>query len=318
MIFREEYQLLKSAKQDLSHHENQGLPAPAVYAELIAQYEKLLKVSAKIIRISDIQGESLKKQEDVITTMNEHLLKIETSRRRFLSDISHELFTPMTTIQGYIKAMLDGVVEPEKPFLQMIYDKILLVNKLVEDLFEASKLEANMSPIEIREIGLSAFLENIEQIYSVEVTGRGFSFQIEPAGDLARHSPVRLWMDPVRIEQVLNNLVHNAMKFCPKGGNIRITVEWENAARRMVKFQVSDDGPGISEADIPHVFDRFYKGESNPGQQIGMSLGVGLAIAKEIIIKHKGEIGVRSEAGVGTTFFFTLPVAAAPRKQSDA
>jgi signal transduction histidine kinase len=141
-LFNNEHNILQKHKNTLSSHNSTQDPLIPAYRDLILNYEKLLKLASKIFKISDIQSRVLKDHEIEINRANEHLSQSEEARRQLVSDISHELGTPMTTFQGYVKAMLDGVILPEEQYLRLIYDKVLLVNQLVEDLFELSKLEA--------------------------------------------------------------------------------------------------------------------------------------------------------------------------------
>ncbi|WP_186446011.1 histidine kinase dimerization/phospho-acceptor domain-containing protein [Paenibacillus cremeus] len=142
--FEGEMQVLEAARQVAArsaYKDNELLPH---YEELLSEFERLLRTTSKIYRISDLQGDRVKKQEDELKRVYDQLKQMESSRRGLVRDISHELNTPMTSIQGYVKAMLDGVIVPDRAYLATIYQKLLLINGLVDTLFEMSKLESEL------------------------------------------------------------------------------------------------------------------------------------------------------------------------------
>ncbi|NHN29109.1 cell wall metabolism sensor histidine kinase WalK [Paenibacillus sp. S3N08] len=218
--------------------------------------------------------------------------------------------------------MLDGVIEPGEPHLQMIYSKVLLVNDLVDDLFELSKLEASKAAFQFSEYPLEQLLDLMKSRFELEATDRGYRFSVEDFQEnIPRNRYVSISMDLKRIEQVMDNFVNNAFRYTPPGGIIKIHGEihsdglFELGEEQLllvgslpckVTFKVSDSGQGIDEESLPYVFDRFYraikaKNSTTPGT------GLGLAIAKEIVQQHDGHIGVQSVKNQGCTFYFTLP-----------
>ncbi|TVY07698.1 sensor histidine kinase [Paenibacillus cremeus] len=245
---------------------------------------------------------------------NDHLYQTEQSRQKLISNISHELGTPMTTVQGYVKAWLDGKMpRPERPYIQMIYDKVLMVNRLVQDLFETSKMESGEINIALIEMPAEDLFESYFRGFQYEVEEAGIRFEMEAAGLSSDNDRFAiLSIDPIRIQQVVGNLVFNAVKFTPAGGTIRIAAaltEGEHDAAGWLAVSVSDTGAGIAKDAQPHLFDRFYKvkgAEPLRGKRQGS--GLGLAIAKEIVGLHGGTIRVESEPGQGSTFTFELPV----------
>ena len=242
---------------------------------------------------------------------NEALKAMEQSRRQLLSTISHELGTPLTSIQGYVKLMLDGVIsEKDDRVLKLIYDKTLYLDRIIHDLFELSKLEAKAMQFDMRQVSAAEFLRQLSESYRWSGEEAGIQITVEhwrPSG------PEREWLltvDPVRIEQVFANFISNAKKFTPSGGNIRIHFDTVSlGGSPAVKVMVADTGIGIPQEELPRVFDRFYKGkESAAGRSDGA--GLGLAIAKEIIEQHHGIIGIDSVPARGSEFYFTLPLKA--------
>ncbi|MZP29845.1 hypothetical protein GTO91_09010 [Heliobacterium undosum] len=322
-LFGRESLVLETAKAN--SHRFHDPEARQTFEDLAVEYEKLLKVSAKIFKISDIQGRLLKERESEINEANATLHRLEHSRRQLVSDISHELGTPMTAIQGYLRAMLDGIVAPDQANLTMIYEKVLLVNQLVEDLFDLSKLEFGQPSFDFKPVRPLLLANDLIRKYGADIRQRGFRFESTLALPSPETDEFVLSVDTMRIEQVMNNLISNALKYTPPGGTIRLcfrcehldgkALPGENAppsvAPPAAVFTVSvvDNGPGIDEAALPHVFDRFYRAERSRRAE---GAGLGLAIARQIVIGHGGEIGVESQPGKGSTFYFTLPAKATP------
>jgi len=307
-IFHNELQILESARSLLASEDqydgNELLPH---YKQLLHEYESLIKLTTKIFRISDIQGENVKRQELEIRKYNEHLQQMEASRKRLLTDISHELGTPMTSIQGYLRAMLDNIIEPNTKYLQLIYNKTVLINQLVEDLFEISKLESNQTRMEFEHITVDHLLTVFKHKFELEINDRGYKFIMEPLQGVPESRRAVVSVDLVRIEQVMNNLIYNAFKYTPQGGLIKIQCEVD-AKLSACKFKVCDSGPGIEESSLDSVFNRFYRGDKARQKHAPGGTGLGLAIAQEIIKKHSGQMGVDSKPGEGASFHFSLPV----------
>lgn len=242
--------------------------------------------------------------------MNEDLSRLETSRRHLLSNISHDLGTPMTLIQGYVEALLDGLVsDPEKQhkYLKIIHYRISGLNRLISDLFQLSKLEARQLQFAIQPISVCEFMRYFSERYEQEVQNAGLSFSIKskdlrPAG--LPEGLVKADLD--RIDQVLTNIIYNAIKHTPRGGLIELLL---SADEHSLVVQVQDNGMGIDPEDLPHIFDRFYKKDKSRNTSGGGS-GLGLSIAKEIIEYHGGKIWAQSRKGQGACVSFMLPLAA--------
>ncbi|SFL16954.1 His Kinase A (phospho-acceptor) domain-containing protein [Paenibacillus sp. 1_12] len=319
-LFGNEQKILESSRkimEDAANEDNELLPE---FKRLVIDYERLIKLTTKIFKISDIQSKNIKQHEEEMRQLNQDLQHLEKSRRKLMSDISHELGTPMTSVQGYVKAMLDGVIEPGEPHLRMIYNKVLLVNDLVDDLFELSKLEASKAGFHFSEYPLEQLLELLRGRFELEAKDRGFVFSVEDFQEkLPPDRYVSISIDLKRIEQVMNNFVNNAFRYTAPGGIIKIHGEVRMVEQALidrggsagelpceVTFKVSDSGEGIEEEALPHVFDRFYRAKKAKSS-VKSGTGLGLAIAKEIIQQHNGHIGVNSVKNHGCTFYFTLP-----------
>jgi signal transduction histidine kinase len=244
----------------------------------------------------------------------DQLNRMEESRRSLIANISHELKTPMTTIQGYIKAMLDGMLPMNDPKpLQMVYGKVLFVGRLVQDLFELSKLESNQIKFSFKTIPVNEFLDTVLTQFQLDIQGKGYMFRLFREEGLAGEH-LCVIIDQDRILQVMTNLLYNAVKFTPEGGSI--TVHATRTSPNELMIQVKDTGVGMEEDVLPHVFERFYKDSRHkPLNRDGS--GLGLSIVREIVTQHGGRVGVTSRLQEGSTFYFTLPIRVEEEEPSD-
>jgi signal transduction histidine kinase len=252
---------------------------------------------------------ALRETNDRLEERNVELSTLEQSRRQLMSTISHELGTPLTSIQGYLKLMIDGIIPgKDENVLRLIYDKTLFLDRIIQDLFDLSKLEARQLRFQFHTVDAASFLRQLSDGYEWSEAGSGVRVHVrawEPERD-----DWLLRIDPIRIEQVLANLVANAKKFTPSGGRVAIgfeTTAMPGTGAPAVKVEVTDNGVGIPEAELPHVFDRFYKGSSAANARLD-GAGLGLAIAKHIVEQHEGRIGVDSAPSRGSAFYFLLPI----------
>ncbi|TMV46393.1 response regulator [Paenibacillus mesophilus] len=250
---------------------------------------------------------SLQQSKQQLEAMNEDLERIERSRIRLLTNISHDLRTPITSIQGYIEAILDGVVtDPEETqkYLRLIHSKSLTLNRLIQDLFELAQLESRQAAFRMREVLTTDLVRLVKEKFELDVSARGVRFEV--CDTLSQ--PVVLNVDTDRLDQVFANLIFNAIKFTPRQGTIVIGFEKRpgRAFKDELIVKVADSGTGITDEELPHIFDRFYKGTPRNNSKKGS--GLGLAIAKEIVEYHGGRIWAESETGQGCTVYFTLPI----------
>ncbi|BAD64371.1 ATP-binding protein [Shouchella clausii] len=222
-------------------------------------------------------------------------------RKDFIANVSHELRTPISMLQGYSEAMVDGVTssdEERKEVAQIIYDESLRMGRLVNELLDLARMEAGYIDLNLEEVDLDSYLERITRKFA------SFAREYDVTVELAKPGRGQIAVfDPDRIEQVLTNLIHNAIRHTNPGGLITVVHEQEEERDT---FAVVDTGRGIPEEDLPYVFERFYKADKARTRQHG-GTGLGLAIAKHIIDAHQGKITVHSRLGEGTTFHFTLP-----------
>ncbi len=240
---------------------------------------------------------------DVATAFNDmadSLQQAEVLRRNLMADVAHELRTPLTVIQGNLRAILDGVYPLEREEIATLYDETRLLQRLVDDLrelalAEAKQLKLNLQPIDLRVL-IDATINNFGTAAEAQQIALGANLPAELA-------PVQA--DGDRVGQVIRNLVGNALRHTLANGSITIDV---TATSDQVRVQVIDTGEGIPPEDLPHVFDRFYRGDRSRARSSGGS-GLGLAITKSLVEAMGGSIGVESRSGAGSTFWFTLPLA---------
>ncbi len=231
--------------------------------------------------------------------MVERLERSEKLRRQMIADIAHELRTPLTVIQGNLQAILDGVYKPTPNVIASIHEESLLLARLVGDLRDLSLAEAG-------ELRLEKQLTDIRDVIRQTVT------VIEPRLASKRivltitlpNEAVIVEIDPQRIQQVLLNILSNAERYTPEGGQITLSAVKLNAE---VRVSVTDSGPGIAPEDLPYVFERFWRGDRSRSRATG-GTGLGLAIAKQFVEAHGGRIWAESTPGKGSTFTFSLPI----------
>ncbi len=224
----------------------------------------------------------------------------ETLRRNLMADVAHELRTPLTVIQGNLQAILDGVYPLDEAQVAGLYDETRLLTRLVDDLRELALAEAGQLRLEREPVALAALAQGVVANFMSAAESAGVTLTKSPGrgGDA-----VQIAGDADRLGQVLRNLLSNALRHTPAGGQVAVRVE---EAGKQALLIVTDTGTGITPEDLPHVFDRFYRGNKSRGRRVG-SAGLGLAIARQLVMAHGGEISVESAVGQGTTFTVSLP-----------
>jgi len=237
--------------------------------------------------------------------MSADLAHLSEQRKQMTADIAHDLRTPLTVIAGYIESMRDGVLKPTPERLETMHNEVHHLQRLVEDLRTLSLAEAGELSLNRAPITPQGLLEQVQAAHQHAAERKGIHLAIQAAPDLPLIN-----VDPDRMMQVLGNLVSNALRYTPEGGNIAVSGEQGAVSDRpSVKFSVADTGTGINPTDISRIFDRFYRVDDARNGE-GGETGLGLAIAKSIVEMHGGEIGVESELGRGTRFTVALPVQA--------
>lgn len=226
--------------------------------------------------------------------------KVETMRKDFVANVSHELKTPITSIKGFAETLLDGAAEePEvrTQFLNIIFEESKRIEHLIEDLLVLSKLEKDESAINVEHIEVDYMLDDILPVVEQQALQKNIDMKVE------MDQNVTLEADEEKIKQILFNLVTNAISYTPEKGSVSIKIKEEE---HDVCFIVQDTGIGISEQDLPRIFERFYRVDKDRSRETG-GTGLGLAIVKHIVEAHQGKIDVDSELGKGTTFKVYIP-----------
>ena len=233
----------------------------------------------------------------------------QKSQREFVANVSHELKTPLTSVQGFAQAILDGTAdtdESRQQAAQIIYDESARMHRMVLDLLDLARLDAGTADITMSPVNMSALLNAIAEKFTPQSQRAGVEIKVETVGALPAISA-----DGDRLAQVFTNLVDNALKFTPRGGEITLSSALESdslLSDKIMRISVSDTGAGIPVESQAYIFDRFY--QADPSRKGGEKhgAGLGLAIASEIVQAHGGRISVRSRLGEGTSFDVFLPL----------
>ena len=229
-------------------------------------------------------------------SMAERLQVNDQQRRKMLADVSHELRTPITVIQGNVEGILDGLYPADAERLKSIMEETQVLSRLVDDLrtlalAESGALQLRREPVDLAELIRDA-------VAGFEAQAKEKEIRLELS--LAEIEEINI--DPQRVREVLMNLVSNALRYTPRDGWIKVGfTESASGDQKNVIIFVEDNGPGIEFADLPHVFERFYKSSDSGG------MGLGLSIAKYLVEAHGGKIWAESKVGTGTIISFTLP-----------
>ncbi len=233
-----------------------------------------------------------------INNMAQQLSEIDKMKNDFISTVSHEIRTPMTAIKGWGETLKNINDNPEilNKGLNIIVDETERLSVMVEELLDFSRMQNGKIRIVNEQLDLLYIIEQVYDIYKQKAVNEDIGLSL----DLNDNTDVRLIGDKDRIRQVIINILDNAIKYTPHGGNISISVE---RIQKYVKITISDSGIGIHQKDLPHIKEKFYKADNNV-----RGTGIGLAVADEIIKMHSGEINISSEVSEGTIVDIILPV----------
>jgi len=278
-----------------------------IVSNLVTRPLRRLAISAQKIAQGDLNQRVAHKSDDEVgevssafNTMAEQLGNKERSRKQLLADVAHELRNPLSIVQGNLEAWLDGVITPTPEQIASVYDETVLLNRLINDLRELSLAEAGQLKLHLEHVDIIELI-NAE---TVAFQARCQEKQISLSAELDKNLPM-ITIDRDRIRQVLHNLLENALRFTPTGGEIRVKAAADGNGAVLVS--VTDSGSGIDPADLPFIFDHFYKADKSRQRGYG-NAGIGLALVKRFVELHGGKVWVESERGRGSTFYFTLPM----------
>lgn len=285
-------------------------------SKLSANFAEVESVREKLLQLNQSLEDKVKKRTLALESSNKELQQAyaslansEKSLHTLIQNISHDLKTPLTIVQGYINAILDGLVEPsqQEKYLLRVRDKVNNLGHMVGELLDSSSRGPNTLDYNYTFISIRDFTEYFRERCSLDMTNSPLSLSAEISPALLQEKQtLSVHVDMKKIERVMLNLLHNAQKFSPAGDTVHIGFSLSDGADYLI-VEVKDRGIGIAEADLPYIFQRFYKvSRSRPEDPAGS--GLGLAIAREIIEHHNGRIWAESKLKDGSSFFFTLPI----------
>jgi len=235
-------------------------------------------------------------------SMSSRLQEQEELRQNMVRDVAHELRTPLSNVRGQLEAIKEGLLEPDSETIDSLYQESLLLNRLIEDLQALTLAEAGELQLNRGAISLEDIISHVIDSFRGKAEEEGIKLDVE-----VEDSPL-VSADPQRIDQVLRNLMDNALKYTSAGGEISLTLRRvSRGGSHCAEVSVADDGSGIPEEELSYVFERFYRVDKSRNRETGGS-GLGLTIAKRIVEAHGGEIWAESERGEGSVFRFTIPL----------
>lgn len=245
-------------------------------------------------------GDEIEQLANSFNHMKQQVASTELMRREFIANVSHELRTPLTSINGFTQGMLDGLIQPHQypHYLTVIQSETQRLMRLTGDILELAKLQGGRLTLHKQHLSVTDQLNKALEAFEMQRAQKQIRFRIDCAADLY------VWADPDRLQQILHNIIDNAMRYSSEGQQINIRVQKQTG---FLQFAITDYGTGISTEDLPYVFERFYRDEKSRFGITGS--GLGLSIVKNLVEAHGGKITVKSQAGQETSFIFNLPEA---------
>ncbi len=231
--------------------------------------------------------------------MADELERSDKQRRNLLADIAHELRTPITILRGRLEGILDGVYLPDEAHIAPALEETYLLERLVEDLRLLALAEANQLRFEIKPIKLDELADTILGLFSAQADEKKVKLHLAAEPDLPE-----VMVDPQRFQQVIGNLIDNALRYTPESSSIQLNIK---RLDHTIELTVSDEGQGIPEEELAYVFDRFWRGEKSRARSTG-GAGLGLSIARQLVDAQGGKIGARNRAPHGFEVYITLPI----------
>lgn len=251
------------------------------------------------VRVPESKSDMFSELINRFNKMVGELERADKQRRNLTADIAHELRTPLHIIQGNLEGVIDGVYKPTNEHINNTLDETKILVRLVNDLQTLSLAEAGQLPLHPTRFLLADLIHDLTSSFSSQAKSLGINLESN-----IKDSSLEINADYDRLNQVLSNLISNALRHTPKDGKILIETESVTNQERSVRILVKDTGEGISSEDLPFIFDRFWRGDKSRSGRINS--GLGLAIAKQLIEAHNGTIQVESEVGKGTTFVIEI------------
>lgn len=279
-----------------------------IYKRVKKIYDNVTLLDASTLRPNQITTDMATLTREVEKFAEDKKLEIETLkiretyRKEFMGNVSHELKTPLFTVQGYILTLLDGALKDKsvrKKYLQRAGKGVERLIYIVKELDMITKLESGALHLNIENINIVEVVKNSFDLLEMKADKKNITLTF----DMDYEKPIWVYADRERIQQVITNLIVNSIKYGKKGGTTEVSIE--NLIKNKVIVRVTDNGEGIEKANIPRLFERFYRVDKSGSRKEGGS-GLGLSIVKHIIEAHNEKIYVESVFGVGSEFSFTL------------
>lgn len=250
------------------------------------------------VRVNEMRPGEFGQLARSFNRMAAELEQSDTRRRNLTADVAHELRTPLQIIQGNLEGILDNVYTPDEAHIQDTLEETQLLARLVDDLQTLSLAEAGQLPLRMEPVEVGELLADVKTSFSGQAEAAGIALMVK----MGEKRPLSILGDADRLNQVLGNLLVNALRHTPTGGQIELVAKRTDGG---VTLAVADTGEGIAPDALPHVFDRFWKADK---ARAGEGTGLGLAIVKQLVVAHNGRIEVSSQPATGTTFTIWLPV----------
>ncbi len=253
-------------------------------------------------RVDNGAQDEIGKLAHAFNAMADSLARVEQLRRNMVSDVAHELRTPLSNIRGYLEALQDGLVQPTHETIDSLFEEAMLLNRLVDDLQELAIAEAGQLKLARQKVAVGDLVDKAVQALQPLATEHAVNLQSSVANHLSD-----VYVDAERIGQILRNLLSNAVEYTPPGGQVAIKA---SQVDQHIQVSVYNNGVGIAPEHLPNVFERFYRVDSSRTRATGGS-GLGLAIVKQLVEAHGGRVWAESVPEKDATFFFTLPIVTA-------
>lgn len=285
----------------------------AILLTLVLSFVMMKRILGPLTRMTEITHEiaagnyavaiPVKSKDEVgrlaaaFNQMSQSLQKIEKLRKTMMIDVTHELKTPLTNIQGYLEGLIDGVVVPSKQNFELLHGETMRLVQLIEDILQLARADAAKSDLRLQQFDITNHIHQVYESFRREFDSKPITVEIN-----GPRANIWVWADPEQIVRVLRNLMQNALRYTPRGGHFNIRIQ---PAQKQIKVVFSNTGQEIDTEDLPFIFERFYRSEKSRSREHG-GAGLGLAIVKELIEAHGGKSG----AEVGnqqTSIWFTLP-----------
>ena len=275
-----------------------------IYLEDLTSMDQVIEVEEKTVKVlfAPFRNEENNKPEGIIAVIQDitESVKLDTMRKEFVADVSHELKTPITSIMGYTDTLLEGDYDQEtqREFLQVVSTEARRMAKLVTDLLDLSRIDSNSKKTKKVSFDLGALAKECQKKLAIEIKKKKHHVECLVTADVP---PV--YADKDDIQRVILNILTNSIKYTPDGGNIKIYVGF---VFNDAYIKIIDNGIGIPESDLNRIFERFYRVDKSRAREMG-GTGLGLSIAKEILDKNGGSIDIKSEVNKGTEVVIKIP-----------